>query len=280
MAAPASVLQPPQELEFRVAHKSPDFCRWHSELQRTLAASADHHQSESRNRNACIALPVLECRTPDEFLDLWLIQTSFGLQSDSNPNQPVPQSPSEVVVMADSASFGALPEWQRRLAALQACPQLHGSSERESALAASRQRVRVMSPIRFHLQEWLLRLGLAVARLAHWVGSCPDPNGPVSQTPKLNQPVPADHRIQGLPGDAPKKGWTAETAGVPVTDSVEIAGAALGAERLLRGIGSLAARNCNGDKCQGCCHCIYDAPCRGDCLPADNALDQKRRFKL
>src|ERR1700722_13436378 len=77
---------------------------------------------------------------------------------------------SEVVVMADSVSFGALPEWQRRLIALRACPPPHGSSERESALAASHQRVLAISPIRFHLQEWLLRLGLAVTRLGHWVG--------------------------------------------------------------------------------------------------------------
>jgi len=85
---------------------------------------------------------------------------------------------SEVVVMADSASFGALPEWQRRLIALRACPQPHGSSERESALAGSRQRVRAMSPICFHLQELLLRLGLAATRLGHWVGgrSCRDSN--------------------------------------------------------------------------------------------------------
>jgi hypothetical protein len=82
----ASVLQPPQGLEFRVAHKSPAFCRWHSGLQKTLTASADRHQSESRSRNACIELPVLECRTPDEFLDLWLVQTSFGLQSEPESN--------------------------------------------------------------------------------------------------------------------------------------------------------------------------------------------------
>jgi hypothetical protein len=42
----------------------------------------------------------------------------------------------------------------------------------------------------------------------------------------------------------------------------------------------LIVRNGIGDGCQGLCHCIYDAPCSGDCLPADNALDQKRRFKL
>src|SRR5580704_5460061 len=41
-----------------------------------------------------------------------------------------------------------------------------------------------------------------------------------------------------------------------------------------------SACNCIGDGCQGCCHCIYDAPCSADGLPADNALDQKRRFKL
>ena len=40
-----------------------------------------------------------------------------------------------------------------------------------------------------------------------------------------------------------------------------------------------AACNCIGDECQGRCHCIYDPPCSDDCLPAENALGPKRRFK-
>ncbi len=39
------------------------------------------------------------------------------------------------------------------------------------------------------------------------------------------------------------------------------------------------AGNCIGDGCQGRCHCIYDAPSSGDCLPADNALGHSRRSR-
>ena len=34
------------------------------------------------------------------------------------------------------------------------------------------------------------------------------------------------------------------------------------------------------DERQECRHCIYDAPCSDDCRPANDALDQKQRFKL
>ena len=69
-----------------------------------------------------------------------------------------------------------------------------------------------------------------------------DPNDPVPQTPNLNLGVPADHRIQRLPGDTPKKGWTDETAGLPVTDSVEIDGGASSTQRLVRDIGTPTMR--------------------------------------
>jgi hypothetical protein len=65
-----------------------------------------------------------------------------------------------------------------------------------------------------------------------------EPTGYGSSTPKLNHPVPADHRSQRFPGGVPKKGWTAETAGVPVTDSVEMAGEEIGVGGLVRDIGS------------------------------------------
>jgi hypothetical protein len=51
-------------------------------------------------------------------------------------------------------------------------------------------------------------------------------------------------------GDTPKKGWTAETAGVPVTDSVEMTGVGMGEERLVRDIGPGLYRNRNRDSCQ------------------------------
>jgi hypothetical protein len=58
-----------------------------------------------------------------------------------------------------------------------------------------------------------------------------------SPTPRINR-SPDDHaNAPVLIGDAPKKGWTAETAGVPVTDSVEMVGAGCGEDGLVSGIG-------------------------------------------
>ena len=73
--------------------------------------------------------------------------------------------------------------------------------------------------------------------------SDPEPNDPFSPTPRLNQPFPADHRIKTIGGDTPKKGWTPETAGVPVTDSVEMAGGGIGVGGVVRDIGPEDAKN-------------------------------------
>jgi hypothetical protein len=65
----------------------------------------------------------------------------------------------------------------------------------------------------------------------------PESNGLVPPAPRTNR-SPNDHaNAPVFIGDAPRKGWTAESAGVPVTDSVEIAGVALGVDGLVRDIG-------------------------------------------
>src|SRR5580704_18117099 len=62
----------------------------------------------------------------------------------------------------------------------------------------------------------------------------PESNGLVPPAPRTNR-SPNDHaNAPVFIGDAPRKGWTAESAGVPVTDSVEIAGVALGVDGLVR----------------------------------------------
>lgn len=74
-----------------------------------------------------------------------------------------------------------------------------------------------------------------------------DSSGAVPITPRQNRASEGYSPIPEISGDAPKKGWTAETAGVPVTDSVEMDGVGMGEERLLRDIGPGLYRNRNRD---------------------------------
>ena len=64
-----------------------------------------------------------------------------------------------------------------------------------------------------------------------------DPSGDVQSPPRKNDAPEAYSPIPEISGDAPKKGWTAETAGVPVTDSVEMTGVGVVEVGLVRDIG-------------------------------------------
>jgi hypothetical protein len=131
-------------------------------------------------------------------------------------------------------------------------PRVPTQAERAQWNEEARQRLRSQSPLRRLAMVLTSVIWRIVVHLENHQRKFPfqsplsneyDPNGPVPQAPKLNPAIPADHRIQRFPGDAPKKGWTAETAGVPVTDSVEMAGGEIGVGGLVRDIGPEDAKN-------------------------------------